>query len=296
MGPSVGSTVAVQLEHLLVLKKYTDVASISMLVFEYSLMLDLEIKHIWRAKWTITTLVFLFIRYLPFVESAILLYRTFSFNLTVDACNTTYRTSTVSILIGVISAEIVLSIRTWAVWKQSRRIGIGLIVFSIVIAVSGISVMTIFSRTVKFIEPPYQPYRGCFLYSGSRILSVVWIDLMIYDGCLLALMVLSVRIWTEPNLKSLFMISDCDNELFGSVLREGVMYYLYLFVLSAINVALIFIMPPDFVNLLTMTERVIHSLLTCRIILHIKQSAVADTETLPTTVTALEFVHSEQED
>jgi len=44
-------------------------------------MLDLEIKYIWSVKWTITTLVYLLIRYLPFLESVILLYRTFYFRM-----------------------------------------------------------------------------------------------------------------------------------------------------------------------------------------------------------------------
>jgi hypothetical protein len=253
-------------------------------------MLEPEIKHIWRSKWSGTKVVYLFIRYMPFLEATVLFYRTVALGVTPEACSITYKISTVFILLGIILGEIVLSARTWAVWKRNRLVGIFLVVFSFIIATSGIAITTVFSGTAKFIEPPYQPYPGCFLGTGSRlIISLTWIDLMVYDGCLLILMILSVRVWSGSTFRSLCTASEC-NELLGSMIRQGIMYYFYLFILSASNVAVIFILGPDFLNLLTMMERSTHSILTCRIMLQLKEKAKTNTEIFPTLTTELEFV------
>ncbi|KAF8998708.1 hypothetical protein BDQ17DRAFT_1247365, partial [Cyathus striatus] len=78
---------------------------------------------------------------------------------------------------------VILSLRTWTVWRRSKVVGVGLIVFSLAAAVPAIPVMVLFSGTVKFVDPPYQPFRGCFLEGGSHVFSSMeWIILMVYDA------------------------------------------------------------------------------------------------------------------
>ncbi|KAF8998726.1 hypothetical protein BDQ17DRAFT_1361825 [Cyathus striatus] len=226
-----------------------EVASIAILVFDYALTIELEVKYIWGSTFSITTLMFMFTRYMPFIESVILLYRTFSTGLSIKTCNQMYKANACSstILILIINLG-VLSIRTWAVYRRSRVVGIGLIIFSLAIVVAAIPVTVLYSG------------------SANRILTLEWILLMVYDGGLLALMIVQVIRLTpsaknrrQSYLKSLFALA-----------RKGILYYVYLFVLSALNVIIIQTMPVDFINLLTVMERIIHAVLTCRVILNIK--------------------------
>ncbi|KAF8998709.1 hypothetical protein BDQ17DRAFT_1428301 [Cyathus striatus] len=71
----------------------------------------------------------------------------------------------------------------------------------------------------------------------------------------------------------IFFTTSKPGELLKPILKDGILYYFYLFVLSALNVVVIRAMPLDFINLLTMIERVIHAILTCRVVLHIKDNA-----------------------
>ncbi|KAF9001283.1 hypothetical protein BDQ17DRAFT_1426573 [Cyathus striatus] len=269
------SSTIVALEHIK-LFNYLDVASISILVLDYFLTLELEIKYIWSTKWSTLSLMFLFTRYLPFVESSVLLYRIFAPGLSTETCNQVYKVNALLILVGIVVAEIILSRRTWAVWGRNKIVGIGLIIFWFSATIPAIPVIVLFSGTAKFVDPPYHPFRGCFLQGGSRILSIEWILLMIYDGGLLTLMAVqalrTLTIGNETFLKA-FFTSSRPGELLKPMLKDGILYYFYLFVLSALNVIVIRAMPIDYLNLLTMLERVIHAILTCRVVLHIRDSA-----------------------
>ncbi|KIM35818.1 hypothetical protein M413DRAFT_325366 [Hebeloma cylindrosporum] len=72
-----------------------------------------------------------------------------------------------------------------------------------------------------------------------------------------------------------FLDRDRDNtSLMKVVYRDGVLYYLYLFVLSCINIIIVKTLPEDYQPLLSLVERMLHSILTSRVILHIRAQAV----------------------
>ncbi|KAF8998703.1 hypothetical protein BDQ17DRAFT_1361808 [Cyathus striatus] len=273
MASSSSSTTITELEHIVLFNVHLSqvkVASVAILVFDYFLTFELEMKYIWSTKWSIPNLMFLFTRYLPFVESCVLFFRIFSSGLSTETCNQAYKVNALLILVGIIVAEIILSLRTWAVWGQNKVVGIGLVIFSFSAAIPAIPVIVLFSGTAK---SPLSTFPWVFSSRGSRILSIEWILLMIYDGGLLTLMAVqalkSLTMDNETFFKA-FFTSSKPGELLKPILKDGILYYFYLFVLSALNVVVIRAMPIDYLNLLTMLERVIHAILTCRVVLHIK--------------------------
>ncbi|PPR02001.1 hypothetical protein CVT24_011124 [Panaeolus cyanescens] len=62
-----------------------------------------------------------------------------------------------------------------------------------------------------------------------------------------------------------------DSALYQSVYRDGLIYYVFLFALSTINIVVIKMLPYGYENLLTGVERCMHSILTSRVLLHIRQ-------------------------
>ncbi|KAF7761675.1 hypothetical protein Agabi119p4_9667 [Agaricus bisporus var. burnettii] len=60
-----------------------------------------------------------------------------------------------------------------------------------------------------------------------------------------------------------------DSHLLRTVYGDGVSFYIYLVVLSVINLIVIFRFT-DFVTLLVMLQGTIHSVLACRVVLHIR--------------------------
>lgn len=61
-----------------------------------------------------------------------------------------------------------------------------------------------------------------------------------------------------------------DKALYEVVFRDGILSYIYLFALSTLNVVVVFKLPNSYLNLLASPERVLHCLLSSRVLLHIR--------------------------
>jgi len=90
---------------------------------------------------------------------------------------------------------------------------------------------------------------------------------MAYDACLLILMAIrGVAAFR----------SGGDSYLMRVVYSDGIIYYIYVFALSLLNVLVIVKLPNEYETLLLMLERVVHSTLACRVVLHIRRQASTD--------------------
>ncbi|KAK1230025.1 hypothetical protein PQX77_006908 [Marasmius sp. AFHP31] len=59
-----------------------------------------------------------------------------------------------------------------------------------------------------------------------------------------------------------------------AIYGDGAIYYGFVFLVSLINVVVTIVLPADLVHLFTAFERVMHSILTSRAILHIRRVAL----------------------
>ncbi|KIJ19734.1 hypothetical protein PAXINDRAFT_68135, partial [Paxillus involutus ATCC 200175] len=83
-------------------------------LFDYCLTFPSEVHHAWGRKWDITRIVFTISRYLSFVASAMMC---FSIS---NVC--------------IISAEVILILRTYALWRHSRRVLVVLMALGVSLA------------------------------------------------------------------------------------------------------------------------------------------------------------------
>ncbi|KAF5363447.1 hypothetical protein D9756_001010 [Leucocoprinus leucothites] len=57
------------------------------------------------------------------------------------------------------------------------------------------------------------------------------------------------------------------------IYRDGVIYYVYIFLLSLINAIMIVALPSDLASILVIIEGTMHWVLACRVVLHIREQA-----------------------
>ncbi|KAF8835903.1 hypothetical protein BDN67DRAFT_912149, partial [Paxillus ammoniavirescens] len=108
---------------------------------DYCLTFPSEVHHAWGRKWDITRIVFTISRYLTFVASAMMCFCSFR-NLSYMFSNDppiTQTTLTATKLacpsfsnVCIISAEVILILRTYALWGHSRRVLVVLIALGVV--------------------------------------------------------------------------------------------------------------------------------------------------------------------
>ncbi|KAF8999406.1 hypothetical protein BDQ17DRAFT_1410694 [Cyathus striatus] len=159
---------------------------IVLLYYDYFLTLNLEVNLIWPSSLGVVKILFLIARYSPFIDSFIIFYHHFTPNLSPESCLKAYHANGWTYLCGAFFAEAILTLRTWAVWKNNNKaVTFGLPVFFISIWIASGVIMSKFLRTM-------QCFRGCLVIRGSSILSVIWILLMVFNFGAFILMALWV--------------------------------------------------------------------------------------------------------
>ncbi|KAF9035730.1 hypothetical protein BDZ89DRAFT_1062012 [Hymenopellis radicata] len=227
-------------------------------VFDYLLTLEQEVELIWGSEWTITKLLYLVTRYAPFVNACVLLWRTLSQVIKWMATA------------GIMLAEVILTVRTWAVWNRHRFLTVCMPALFLASSVAAFTVMGIFLSSLQFLILPLPDLKGCLLSAANPIFRWDFITYMIYEVVMLLLMV--VKSYQQCK----FSRRHCVRSMTRGVVREariGVMYYIYLSVLNITNVILISSLAPDLLGLLALLERVVHAMLACRVITNIRAQA-----------------------
>ncbi|KIM35953.1 hypothetical protein M413DRAFT_32088 [Hebeloma cylindrosporum] len=269
---------------LLVMRLVTnfEVVASTMFIWDYILTLGMEVDLVWKSKWNFMKGLYLFQRYMPFIDTVwLVLYRQAGDNLTETVCRNVSYASGVFMVVGLAASEMILTLRTWAMWNRNKRLSIILPILYNLCWASGLIVLlrVVNSSTCKpefllFLAesksflgvgaPPYPGFKGCFLTDSNEDIVFLWALLITWDALLLMLMLVpAIRTYRDGGNSTLMKTVHC----------EGVMYYLYLFVLSCINIIVVKTLPQQFQLLLSPVERVVHSMLTSRVLLHIRAQA-----------------------
>ncbi|THH32838.1 hypothetical protein EUX98_g1348 [Antrodiella citrinella] len=103
---------------------YLDVASAALLVYDFILTFHSEVTLIWPSQWNPVKVLFVLTRYLPFVNMCLVLFYQTKENIDVEMCQKTYYPAGWLIVIGIVVAEVILVVRTWAIWGRSQKVAI----------------------------------------------------------------------------------------------------------------------------------------------------------------------------
>jgi len=261
---------------------YTYIAAFAILYYDWIITLPREVPLVWFADWSYTKILFLLARYLPMINSFFVLRNQLGLDVDWTFCRPFYRTAAWLLILGLTFAEIILSVRTWAVWKCNRYVGLllsGLFVGSLILD----SVLVErYLKTLALAPPLYHGFRGCFLTGASDIIYINFILMVVVDIIVLVLMCISA--WQSYRRGN-------ANELSVVVHRDGMLFYVYLLVFTEGNFIIMLAAPPSFQTMLTPLQTTFYSVFSCRIVLNIRSASTGGH--LPT-MTELHTTHVEQ--
>ncbi|EKM82145.1 hypothetical protein AGABI1DRAFT_105475 [Agaricus bisporus var. burnettii JB137-S8] len=99
-----------------------DLAATSILVFDWLLLLNTEYELIWKAEWKLNKFLYLLVRYTPFFDTILVLLRHHLFTMPAPVCQGVFRAIAFIAVIGILAAELILTIRTWAVLGKGKKL------------------------------------------------------------------------------------------------------------------------------------------------------------------------------
>ncbi|KAF7292765.1 hypothetical protein MIND_01175000 [Mycena indigotica] len=251
--------------------RYMHVVDLTILLFDYGLTLDAEVSLIWDSRWTFSKALYLMSRYSPAFDVPILLYYSTVNNIPFKQCAQLQAASSWGTVFGIAVAEAILVLRTYALSGRKR----GVLVFFTTLWIIGISasivLLALFERTVTYGPPPSSFIPGCYLVEGDVIYAgIPFIIVLINDTIIMA-----YTLWI--GLKN---YRHTRNPLIVTLYRDGVTYYLILCAISALNVAIMLQAPSVTAQLFNTFLRVIHSILSTRILLHVREAKFRSGETI----------------
>ncbi|KAJ3749076.1 hypothetical protein DFH05DRAFT_1456965 [Lentinula detonsa] len=240
---------------------WNTVSSTVLLLYDWILLLPEEIEFIWSAKLLRPfNALYNIQRYMPFIDTVALLYIvSFAEPIDVEKCRVLYNISgwmyitgitltegehkftailpnftSYMLLIRWMSPVVVLTMRIWALWGKDIRLSIGLPLFFLSCWVPNFYIFHKFLQTQTYIPSPLPQIIGCAILGGQPILYLCWVILVVYEAVLLILMLIQYRSTNR---------SGRQLSLTRVVYRDGITYYIILFLLSIMNVATILLLP-----------------------------------------------------
>jgi len=248
------------LQRLLVFN-YIDVAPLSLVAYDWFMTLEPEVSLVWPSKWGIIKVLYFLTRYLPFVDiSLVPVYRT-NRNIAVSTCITLYVTDSLFNVSGIIIAELILAIRTWALWKRSKRVGIVIVVLAISAIIPAYVICWEWMRESNLVYT-VDPTVGCTQTNGSPIIAIDFILIIIWESAVLGLTLFSGL----PSFRV-----DRGRSLLSVAYRDGVLFYIYLLAFSIVNITVVIAAPRLLAGILTTMQRAVHSCLSARVILNLRE-------------------------
>jgi len=238
-------------------------SAMALQLYDWLLTLPREVEYIWRADWNWSKVLYLLTRYMPFITIALVIRNQFALDPTPESCKRTLQAICWLALIGLDLAEVVLAVRTYAVWERDKRVGIGLALLLALYQIPDVIILNKFIQGTSYTRNPYpELHRGCVYNKANRLVYANWLIITIVEGVVLVLMIISATKAYHKHTSNLMHV----------VYRDGIRFYLYIFCATLANVLITLLLPADFITVGSDIEIVIHSILACRLMIGIREA------------------------
>ncbi|EKM82021.1 hypothetical protein AGABI1DRAFT_126369 [Agaricus bisporus var. burnettii JB137-S8] len=158
---------------------YATLAGFVTAYFDWLLTFDSEIKLIWNAKGVKMKVLYPITRYLPLVYSFVYLHYRFGHS-TTSECDTLYKAGGTMFILAAIGAELIVTLRTWAVWGMAKPMAYALFGAATATAVLSFVLWIISWRDISHLVISWLPL-GCVPHYASYV-PIVFVVEAAYDS------------------------------------------------------------------------------------------------------------------
>ncbi|EJD00341.1 uncharacterized protein FOMMEDRAFT_159016 [Fomitiporia mediterranea MF3/22] len=198
---------------------YVEMSSMAVLVYDYIITFHDESSLMWPSPWSFPKFMFFLTRYLPFVDTSIVIWQVSTPDMAEADCQFAYRSTFWMLAVGICGAEAILATRTWAVYDFSWRIALVLCVSAFLILIPLVVVAAISVHSFQFATLPFHLH-GCLIIKGRSYISYAWGLLAAFESIVLTLMVAeAIRVYKKHG----------PSYVFNRIYADGSLFYVYLF-------------------------------------------------------------------
>ncbi|TDL25195.1 hypothetical protein BD410DRAFT_837425 [Rickenella mellea] len=232
------------------------VAAVTVVIWDYLLTLPGEVELVWVSRWKASTVLFVLNRYMVFIDPIMLLYASIFAGGDSRACEKLFRTAGFLAGFGFITGQCILMLRAYAVWGSHYKKFFA-ILFCVFFCTFGacLWVISTYLLGVTSIPNPVLGWKGCTFHFANRN---AWIDLVLVAT-------------VESVFRTFQHIPDTRRPLMSTIYRDGLLYYFFILGSTIANITVMLATPLQRNGTLVIVQRVLHSVLCNRVLLHIRE-------------------------
>jgi len=243
--------------------KFSFVAGVFLLIYDTVINFTDEVNVIWLKRWSLGKVLYLLTRYSTFFDAFFVIWYNFGSTLTPESCRSVYEVAMWLGALGTTISEVVLILRTYAIWDRSIFV---LIYLSIFKAVAFVVVAIELDHSLKFTtftQSPLPSLVPCIPILGNNRMFVVYCLIMGVDLNLLCFMLYrGLSQWQRNSIPLIHILY-----------RDGVLFFLALFSINLAN-AIVFVKLFDspYYYILFEPQRVLYGILSARVIFNLRKA------------------------
>ncbi|KAG9308369.1 hypothetical protein JVU11DRAFT_11947 [Chiua virens] len=241
--------------------QYFNVAGLAILVFDYTITFEDEVRWVWGRSWDATRCVFIVSRYLPFAGAGMTAYVIHT--LGIIAAEGPSSGLVLEHHMNVVRDKVLLILRTYAFWQGDKRVLYGLLAYGSVSGLLHCASRLSHSLPVTGGAPP-----GCLLIA-SRNGTFVYLFLLVFETVILSLTAYK-RFRSYRGVRTPIMLT---------VYRDGMFYMFCIILITFSNMILDGVFPVSILspqhppeNILKRPQITLHSVLASRIMFNLRKS------------------------
>ncbi|THU77252.1 hypothetical protein K435DRAFT_846268 [Dendrothele bispora CBS 962.96] len=269
---------------------YIKVACLALLTYDTVTTLNLEFEYIWKRRWTVVKALYLYSRYSTFIDTFIAVYERLGPNIT--DCNRTMTFTTIYAGWGISLSEVLLMIRTYAIYSRSRTIVIFFIFLWVPLASISIWAAIKWTGAISNDDTLSQLMHEaslpgnieCLLTRQSKI-SIVCYGAFLAGETVIVLMTAYKAFSTWRCARR---AGTTNSYLITSFYRDGILLYFAILPFTIVGALGPLYLPPGLSDVGETPLRVMHTILTCHLILRVRHIAQEE-ETSTHKISVLRF-------
>lgn len=205
----------------------TSLGCLTILVYDYVLTLPYEVDLVWsNEKWTgIGTALFILNRYLPFIDTILHCY-TIIFVRGFEDCVKNGRAVSGLTSVGIFVSEVILMLRTLALWNGNGWIATILVTAFIATTTGGFIFSAHWSKSIVWYPGDGLGMQACKVAYSNNAVVYVFLLILVMETIIVSLTALRARYHLKSSNAGWVM----------RLYRQGFVFYLYMLAISLLNV------------------------------------------------------------
>ncbi|TFK20534.1 hypothetical protein FA15DRAFT_673382 [Coprinopsis marcescibilis] len=244
---------------------YMTIGSFAGLIADYFETFDLEVAYIWPSRRSLVKSIYFTSRYMVFFDIPIAIYYNCASKISPQLCHFALVTSTVSVIFGTIVSEAILFLRVSALAGSKRSMNTCLSIYFAFSVACLIAAYIWFITSVKLIPSPLPQLIGCL--AAEAYLTPITVGFVIILVNQFVAMGLSLWLGYRRHRHSK------NFPLISIFYRDSTGYFIFLSVISVVNVVISVGGPPQSRHFLTIPQRVLNSCISTRMVLHLREAS-----------------------